>query len=104
MKIGNIGPKKMKKKYSFLKETLKGTKECIILILILTIVGSRLNVYVPMFIQYALDGVVLGAEEVIPEWIRRLFYSDSRNFENSNFGRNSYIYQYFDFYFSIWEK
>lgn len=79
----------MKKKYSFLKETLKGTKECIILILILTMVGSRLNVYVPMFIQYALDGIVLGAEEVIPEWIRSLFYSDSRNFENSNFGRNS---------------
>ncbi len=94
----------MKKKYSFLKETLKGTKECIILILILTMVGSRLNVYVPMFIQYALDGIVLGAEEVIPEWIRSLFYSDSRNFENSNFGRNSCGNQYFDFCFSIWKK
>lgn len=94
----------MKKKYSFLKETLKGTKEYIIFILILTIVGSRLNVYVPMFIQYALDGVVLGAEEVIPEWIRRLFYSDSRNFENCNFGRNSCASQYLDFCFSICEK
>lgn len=94
----------MKKKYSFLKETLKGTKECIILILILTMVGSRLNVYVPMFIQYVLDGIVLGREEVIPEWIRSLFYSDSRNFENFDFGRNSCDSQYFDFCFSIWKK
>jgi len=87
-----------------LKETLKGTKEYIVLILILTIVGSRLNVYVPMFIQYALDGVVLGAEEVIPEWIRGLFYSDSRNFQNSNFSRNSCASQYLNFCFSICEK
>ena len=66
-----------KKKYSFLKETLKGTKERIFLILLLTIIHSKLNVYVPMFIQYALDGVVLKDESVIPMWIRNLFYADS---------------------------
>ena len=36
----------MKKKSSFLKETLRGTKEQILWILILTIAGSKLNVYV----------------------------------------------------------
>ena len=68
--------RKMKKKYSFLTETLKGTKEQIIWILILTMVASKLNVYVPMFIQYALDGVVLQNESVIPAWMTRFFYSD----------------------------
>ena len=67
----------MKKKYSFLRETLKGTKELIVWILSLTIIGSKLNVYVPMFIEYALDGIVLQNETVIPQFIRNLFYSDS---------------------------
>ena len=67
----------MKKKYSFLRETLKGTKEQIILILTLTIISSKLNVYVPMFIQYALDGVVQKNESIIPSWIRFFFYTDN---------------------------
>lgn len=67
----------MKKKNSFLKETLRGTKEQILWILILTIASSKLNVYVPMFIQYALDGVILQKEEVIPKWITYLFYENS---------------------------
>lgn len=67
----------MKKKYSFLRETLKGTKELIVWILSLTIIGSKLNVYVPMFIEYVLDGIVLQNETVIPQFIRNLFYSDS---------------------------
>lgn len=66
----------MKKKYSFLRETLKGTKEQIGWILILTMVASKLNVYVPMFISYALDGIVLQNESVIPTWITRFFYSN----------------------------
>lgn len=66
----------MNKKYSFLRETLKGTKEQIAWILILTIIGSKLNVYVPMFIQYALDGIVLQNESVIPAWIVRFFYTN----------------------------
>ena len=71
----------MKKKYSFLKETLKGTKEQIGWILILTIIGSKLNVYVPMFIQYALDGVVLQNENLIPNWITCFFYQDNPFFK-----------------------
>lgn len=67
----------MKKKYSFLRETLEGTKELIGFILVLTIIGAKLNVYVPMFIEYALDGIVLQNETVIPLFIRNLFYSDS---------------------------
>ncbi len=67
----------MKKKSSFLKETLRGTKEQILWILILTIAGSKLNVYVPMFIQYALDGVVMRKEEVIPKWITYFFFENS---------------------------
>ena len=68
---------KMKKKYSFLRETLKGTKEQIVLILLLTIIRSKLNAYAPMFIQFSLDGVVLGNESIIPFWITRFFYSDN---------------------------
>lgn len=67
----------MNSNYSFLGETLKGTKKLILLILILTIFASKLNVYVPMFIGYALDGIVLQNEEVIPEWIRNLFFTES---------------------------
>ncbi len=67
----------MNSNYSFLRETLKGTKKLILLILILTIFASKLNVYVPMFIGYALDGIVLQNEEVIPEWIRSLFFTES---------------------------
>lgn len=67
----------MKKKYSFLRETLKGTHKQILWILVLTMMSSKLNVYVPMFIQYALDGVVMQQQNVIPTWIERLFYQDS---------------------------
>ena len=67
----------MNSNYSFLRETLKGTKKLILLILILTIFASKLNVYVPMFIGYVLDGIVLQNEEVIPEWIRNLFFTES---------------------------
>ena len=42
---------------SFLNRTLKGTKFYIVLILIFSAIYSRLLVYIPMFIQYALDGV-----------------------------------------------
>lgn len=67
----------MKKKYSFLRETLKGTTKQILWILVLTMITSKLNVYIPMFIQYALDGVVMQQENVIPTWITCLFYQDS---------------------------
>ena len=31
-----------------------------------------------MFIQYALDGIIMGNENVIPVLIRNLFYSESK--------------------------
>ena len=65
-------------KSSFLGKTLKGTKYYIALTLILSAIYSRLVVYVPMFIQYALDGVISGNENVIPSWIRQLFFSNEK--------------------------
>ncbi len=65
-------------KNNFLKTTLKGTKIYILLILILSAIYSRLVTYVPMFIQYALDGVIMGDESVIPNIIKYLFYSENK--------------------------
>ena len=65
-------------KNSFLNRTLKGTKFYIVLTLILSAIYSRLLVYIPMFIQYALDGIIMEDESVIPILIRRLFYSDNK--------------------------
>lgn len=65
-------------KNSFLNRTLKGTKFYIVLTLILSAIYSRLLVFIPMFIQYALDGIIMGNESVIPTLIRKLFYSDSK--------------------------
>ena len=65
-------------KSSFLGKTLRGTKLYIALTLILSAIYSRLVVYVPMFIQYALDGVISGNENVIPSWIRQLFFSNEK--------------------------
>ena len=65
-------------KNSFLNRTLKGTKFYIVLTLILSAIYSRLLVLIPMFIQYALDGIIMGDESVIPTLIRKLFYSDSK--------------------------
>lgn len=65
-------------KNSFLNMTLKGTKFYILLTLILSVIYSRLLVYIPMFIQYALDGVIMEDESVIPNMIKKLFYSDDK--------------------------
>lgn len=65
-------------KNNFFNRTLKGTKFYIILTLILSAIYSRLLVYTPMFIQYALDGIIMGDENVIPTIIRKLFYSDNK--------------------------
>lgn len=65
-------------KNNFFNRTLKGTKFYIILTLILSAIYSRLLVYIPMFIQYALDGIIMGDENVIPTIIRKLFYSDNK--------------------------
>lgn len=65
-------------KKSFFSKTLKGTKKYILLTLVLSAIYSRLLVYVPMFIQYALDGIILGDESVIPYFIKMLFYSEDK--------------------------
>lgn len=65
-------------KNSFLNRTLNGTKFYILLTLVLSAIYSRLLVYTPMFIQYALDGIIIGDESVIPIFIRKLFYSDDK--------------------------
>ncbi len=65
-------------KSNFLNKTLKGTKTQIISILILSAIYSKLLVYVPMFIQYALDGIIMENEKVIPQLIRNLFYEDNK--------------------------
>lgn len=68
-------------KGSFLKETLKGTKLYIVITLVLSALYSRLVTYVPMFIQWALDGIILGDESVIPNIIKCLFYKDDKVFK-----------------------
>lgn len=65
-------------KNNFTKVTLKGTKRDILLLLTLSVIYSRLVVYVPMFIQYILDGIIMGKEEVIPSFIHGFFYSDTK--------------------------
>lgn len=65
-------------KKSFLNRTLKGTKIYIAITLLLSAIYSKLIVYIPMFIQYALDGIIMGDENVIPNQIRKLFYSDNK--------------------------
>ena len=65
-------------KKNFLNKTLEGTKFYIFLTLILSAIYSRLLVYIPMFIQYSLDGVIMENENVIPTLIRNLFYSNDK--------------------------
>ncbi len=65
-------------KTRFLNDTLKGTKLYIAVTLLLSMIYSRLIVEMPMFIQYVLDGVIIGNESVIPEIIRKLFYSNEK--------------------------
>ena len=65
-------------KKNFLNKTLEGTKFYIFLTLILSAIYSRLLIYIPMFIQYSLDGVIMENENVIPTLIRNLFYSNDK--------------------------
>lgn len=65
-------------KNSFWNRTLKGTKLYILLTLLLSAIYSRLLIYIPMFIRYALDGVILENENLIPNIIRKLFYLNDK--------------------------
>ena len=65
------------KKQNFLKISLKGTFAYIILVIVLSIIYSKLVVIVPKFVEYALDGVVYKNEGIIPNYISCFFYNDS---------------------------
>ncbi len=65
-------------KSSFLHKTLTGTKKYIAFTLILSAIYSRLVVYIPKFIQYALDGVISENENVIPNWIKNLYINNEK--------------------------
>ena len=65
-------------KNSFLNKTLKGTKIYMVLTLVLSAVYSKLIVYIPKFIQYTLDGVIMEEENVIPKIISNLFFSQNK--------------------------
>ncbi len=65
-------------KNSFFGRTLKGAKLYLASAIILSIAYSKLLIYVPMFIKYALDGVIMGNESVIPWIISSLFYLDNK--------------------------
>lgn len=65
-------------KNNFLNRTLKGTKIYILLTLMLSAIHSKLLVYIPMFIQYALDGVIMENENVIPRMIRNMFFAEDK--------------------------
>ena len=69
---------KKKMKNNFLNRTLKGTKIYILLTLVLSAIYSKLLVYIPMFIQYALDGIIMENENIIPRIIRNLFFSEDK--------------------------
>ena len=47
------------------------------LVIILSIIYSKLVVIVPKFVEYALDGVIYKNESVIPSYISCFFYNDS---------------------------
>lgn len=65
------------KKQNFLKISLKGTFVYIILVIVLSIIYSKLVVIIPKFVEYALDGVIYKNESVIPSYISCFFYNDS---------------------------
>ena len=67
----------MVKQKNFLKVSLNGTFVYIILVIILSIIYSKLVIIVPKFIGYALDGVIYKNESVIPNYISFFFYNNS---------------------------
>ena len=67
----------MVKQKNFLKVSLNGTFVYIILVIILSIIYSKLVIIVPKFIEYALDGVIYKNESVIPNYISFFFYNNS---------------------------
>ena len=65
------------KKKNFLKVSLKGTFVYIILVIVMSIIYSKMVIIVPKFIEYFLDGVIFKNESIIPNYISLFFFNSS---------------------------
>ncbi len=65
------------KKKNFLKVSLKGTFVYIILVIVMSIIYSKMVIIVPKFIGYFLDGVIFKNESIIPNYISLFFFNSS---------------------------
>lgn len=65
----------MKNKFIF--ETLKRTKIKVMIIILLSLVNSYFISLIPLYIKYALDGVVYNNETMIPNYISMFFWNTS---------------------------
>ena len=65
------------KKKNFLKVSLNGTFGYIILVIVMSIIYSKMVIIVPKFIEYFLDGVIFKNESIIPIYISFFFFNSS---------------------------
>lgn len=65
------------KKKNFLKVSLNGTLAYIILVIVMSIIYSKMVIIVPKFIEYFLDGVIFKNESIIPNYISFFFFNSS---------------------------
>lgn len=65
------------KKKNFLKVSLNGTFGYIILVIVMSIIYSKMVIIVPKFVEYFLDGVIFKNESIIPNYISFFFFNSS---------------------------
>ena len=65
------------KKKNFLKVSLNSTLGHIILVIVMSIIYSKMVIIVPKFIEYFLDGVIFKNESIIPNYISLFFFNSS---------------------------
>ena len=65
------------KKKNFLKVSLNSTLGYIILVIVMSIIYSKMVIIVPKFIEYFLDGVIFKNESIIPNYISFFFFNSS---------------------------
>ena len=70
--------KKKKDTYHFLKSTLHKTWGYMTILILLSALSSKLIIYVPMFIEYAIDGVVMGKAELVPNYLNIFFQPNNK--------------------------
>ena len=66
-------------KHKFILEILKQTKIKVMIIILLSLVNSYFISLIPLYIKYALDGVVYSNETIIPNYISMFFWNTSWN-------------------------